>query len=198
MTYPSPIVRQFATIVTAVSAKVLATIQAAELAQAQVLIPATTVSNIVQINYQFGHLKEIIATMKEWEASPADQVKKYPLVALLLDFPIVRGNSGNYIGDATVQVIIAYLTRPDMKADERYTNNFEPILHPIYYELLEQIEASDAFITDGVNKIRHTAIDHPYYGKGGLSDTSGNVFADTVDAIEVQNLQLRINFDNCS
>ncbi len=198
MNYPQPIVMQFAAIVQAVSDKVLSTIQAAELLQYQAAIPAATVSNIVQINYQFGHLKEIVATMKEYELDPASQMKKYPLIALLMDFPESKGNSGGYLGEATLQIIIAYVTEPTLKASERYAKNFIPILLPIYYELLEQIDQSEAFVTMGVNKIRHTKIDHPYYGKGGLTDTSGNALNDTIDAIEIQNLQLTINISNCS
>lgn len=198
MSYPKPVPRLIADVVTAVSAKVLAKIQAAELSQRRVTQPDSVTSNIVGINYQFGHLKEIVATMKEYEADPDSRDKKYPLVALLLDFPITRGNSGGYLGEVTLQLIIAYATEPDLKADERYTNNFEPILLPIYYEFMEQLEASPVFVTQSVNKIRHMQTDHPYYGKNGLSDTSDNVFADCIDAVEISNLQLTINFSNCS
>jgi hypothetical protein len=181
MIYPKPVVRMFAEIVSAVSAKLLPVLQ-------------TAVPEIVEINYQFGHLKELIATMKEYESSANFRTKKYPLVALLMDFPEQMGDAGGYIGDVTLTIIIAHWTLPTLKAADRYTNNFEPILLPIYHELLRQIEASPYFITQSVNKIRHTKTDHPYWGKGGLSDTQGNVFADYVDAIEISNLSLRINF----
>ncbi len=91
MSYPKPIVRIFSDIVTAVSGKILAKIQAAELLQRQVSQPDATVSNITGINYQFGHLKEIIATMQEWEKDPASVSKKYPLIGLFLDFPEQKG-----------------------------------------------------------------------------------------------------------
>lgn len=198
MSSPTPLVRLFANIVTAVSAKVLSTIQAAELAQYRAAFADATESNIVQINYQFGHFKEIIETMKEYELDPAHQMKKYPMIALLMDFPESRGNNGGYFSEVTLQIIIAYVTEPGLKAAERYTKNFEPILLPIYYELLNQIDQSGYFVSLGVDNIRHTKIDHPYYGKGGLSDTSGNVFADTIDAIEIQNLQLKTQIPNCS
>ncbi len=87
-------------------------------------------------------------------------------------------------------------TTPTLKAADRYTQNFEPILLPIYYELLEQIAASPEFVSYGAKKLVHTKYDRPYWGKGGLSDTQGNVFADCIDAIEIANLKLTQNF-NC-
>ena len=180
MTYQKPVVYLMADVVTAMSAKVLPVIQEAQ--------PA-----IVQINYQFGHLKELIATMQEWEKAPSFQPKKYPLVALLMNFNEKMGNSG-YVGECTLEIIIAYPTDPLLKADARYTQTFEPILLPIYHGLLQAIESSPAFVTQGVNKIIHNKMDCPYYGKGGLGDTQGNVFADCIDAIDISNLQLKINF----
>jgi len=197
MSDPRAIVRIFGDIVSAVSDNILSTIQANELALAQEVIPDMAVSNIEQINYQFGHLKELITTMKEWESAPDYRTKKYPLVALLMDFPERNGDNGGYYSEVTLQVLIAYVTEPTFKAEERYTKVFEPILLPIYYELLNQIEASAEFVSKGMRFIKHTKIDHPFYGKGGLSDTAGNVFADTVDAIEVQNLVLTTNIPKC-
>ncbi len=199
MNYPKPVVRLMADVVTAMAAKVLPVIQAAELAQRQVTQPDAVVSNIQQINYQFGHLKELIATMKEYEKDPASQALKYPLVALLLDFNENMGNAGGYISEVSLQMIIAYAeSDPTLKASQRYTKNFEPILLPIYYELLNQIDEGGQFVSLGVQNIRHTKTDHPYWGKGGITDTSGNVFPDYIDAIELSNLLLKVNFSQCS
>jgi hypothetical protein len=152
-------------------------------------------SSIVGINYQFGHLKELIATMQQYERAPSFKAKKYPLVALFLDFPENMGKSGGYPGACNLQMLIAMSTDPKMKTFERYENNFKPILYPIYYELIRQLDASNDFVVQSAKKVDNGVEDHPYYGKGGLADTAGNVFADCIDAILINTLNLTINFN---
>ncbi len=197
MMYPKPLVNVFKDIAQAVSDSILTDIQAAELVIRQETQAGATESNIIGINYQFGHLKEIIATMKEWEGSPNYRYQKYPLIALMLDFPEQMGVKGGNLGDVTLQIVIAYATDPNYKAAERYERNFKPILLPIYYELLEQINANGAFTVQSAKTIQHTKYDRPYWGVGGLSDTHGNVFNDYIDAIEIANMKLTRDFSNC-
>jgi hypothetical protein len=58
---------------------------------------------------------------------------------------------------------------------------------------MRQLEASTEFVAIG--QISHNMQEHPYWGRGGLGDHEGNVFADAVDAIEITDLQLTINFN---
>jgi hypothetical protein len=180
---PKPFVEIMQDIVTATSDKLIAQLQEVN-------------PKIVALNYQYGHLKEIIQTMQEDEKAPTFRPKKYPLVALMMDFPEEKGNAGGYFGKVTVQMVIAHISDPRLKAKQRYAATFKPILLPIYYELLEQIHSSLAIVTMSVKQIQHTKYDRPYWGSNGLSDTAGNVFNDVIDAIEIQNLQLTIN-NNC-
>ena len=79
MSYPRPIPKIMADIVQAMSDTILADIQASELAIQQITNPAATESSIVAINFQYGHLREIIETMKQYEQSPELRYEKYPL-----------------------------------------------------------------------------------------------------------------------
>lgn len=196
MSYPRPIPKIMGDVVQAVSTAILSDIQAAELAILQITHPEATESNIVAINYLYGHFSEIIETMKQYEYSPQLRYEKYPLIALILDIPEQYGSSGGYPGECTLHMAICYGTGTTLKAEERYTQVIKHILLPIYEELMKQIGACAEFVTMG--KSDHTMEEHPYWGKGGLGDTAGNVFADAVDAIEITNLRLIINFyPNC-
>jgi len=198
MSYPRPIPKIMADIVQAMSDTILADIQASELAIQQITNPAATESSIVAINFQYGHLREIIETMKQYEQSPELRYEKYPLVALFLDIPEQYGNSGGYPGECTLHIAICYGTGKTLKAEERYAQVIKPILLPLYEELMKQIEACAEIITGSADHIQHTMQEHPYWGRGGLGDHEGNVFADAVDAIEITDLQLTINFNpNC-
>lgn len=196
MSYPRPIVKIMADVVQAVSTAILSDIQAAELAVVKLTKPEATESNIVAINYQYGHLREIIETMKQYEQSPELRYEKYPLIALFLDIPEQYGASGGYPGDCRLRMALCYGTSTTLKASERYAQVMKPILLPLYDELIKQIEACREFVTMG--QVEHTMVERPYWGRGGLEDHEGNVFADAVDAIEITDLQLTINFNqNC-
>lgn len=197
MSYPIPIVRAMAPIVQAVETAVLAKVQAAELAVRQLTQPTATVSGIETINYQFGHLKEIIETLQQYEKAPSYKGKKYPLVWLILDYPEQYGNSGGYAGECTLQIIICYSTELAIKTGDRYAKYIKPILMPIYEELMKQIDASGYFVTYSADHIPHQMTEHPYWGRGGLGDSAGNVFADAVDAIEISEMKLKINHPLC-
>lgn len=184
MIYPFPIVRTMATIVTATQAAILPTIQAID--------PLVTC-----LNYQFGHLREIIETLKQQDKSPTEMYKKYPLVALFLDFPEHFGNSGGYPGEVVLQMAICYPTRPNIKTSERYENSIKPILLPIYYELMKQIDASGAFVTHSGEYMQRHCREHPFGSKDDITDSIGNIFADYVDSIIIDGLTLTNNFPNC-
>lgn len=184
MIYPSPTVRTMATIATATETAILPTIQAVD--------PLVTC-----LNYQFGHLREIIETLKQQDKSPTEMYKKYPLVALFLDFPERFGNSGGYPGEVVLQMAICYPTRPNIKTSERYENSIKPILLPIYYELMKQIDASGAFVTHSSDYMQHTRTEHPFGSKNDITDMSGNILADYVDAVLITGLTLTNNFPNC-
>lgn len=196
MSYPRPIPVIMEDIVQAVSAAILSDLQAAELAITQLSYPTVTESSIVAINYQYGHLFEIIETMKQYEQDPELRYEKYPLIVLFLDIPEQYGASGGYPGECRLHMALCYGTGTTLKASERYAQVMKPILLPLYEELIRQIGSCAEFVTMG--PLEHTIIEHPYWGRGGLGDHEGNVFADAVDAIEITDLQLTINFNpNC-
>ncbi len=179
MTYPIPVVQMMGNIVTAVQAAILTQLQGAN-------------SDIVAINYLFGHPLELIATLQEKQKSPTSKMNIYPLVMLFTDIPEHWGNPGGYYADVTLQMVIAYSSKPDLKAADRLTKNFLPILLPIYQELMKQIVASGYFVTQNQKGLKHIKLDRYYWGKTGLYGNTANQFNDFLDAIEIKDLQLKL------
>ena len=153
--------------------------------------------NIQVIHFEHGHPKEIIETLVQMDQSPEDRYKKYPLVMLFQDFgEDFSDKPGSYLVNATLQIVIAFHTDKDLKAAERYSNTFKPVLYPIYDELKNQINAHKLIVSQSAKQIKHRKFDRLYWGREGLYGTSAGILNDYIDAIEVQNLQLTFNFKN--
>lgn len=183
MTESQVITTAFSEIVAGVSTELLDQLQAAN-------------SNIQQVGYLFGHPKEMVETLIQYDQSKTKRDKKYPLVMLIEDIPIRRGTQG-YYGEAIVRIVIAMSTKATLKSAEREAANYAPILTPIYYELLRQIDLHSAFVTRGVRGIEHEMINRKYWGRENLYGTESNTLSDFVDAIEIRNMRLTVNFEAC-
>ncbi len=178
---PVYVVDEIGTVINAVSAQLLAELKAYD-------------SRIEAVNYLYGHPLEIIETLKQRDESDGFRFKKYPLVALFQDFPEQHGEIG-IDSEVTLHLVIARATQPDYKASERYTENFKPVLYPIYFEFLRQLTLSGRFMTYGTSRISHTKIDRVFWGRAFEGDA--NPFNDWLDCIEIKDLKLKINLKNC-
>jgi len=144
--------------------------------------------------YMYGHPIEIINTLMEKEKSGTLKFKKYPLIALFQDFEEDKGEEQSINARVSLNIVIAVMTDPDYRSEDRYTNTFKPVLYPLYNKLLEKIAASGYFQVAPGN-IRHRKIDRVYWGRTGLYGNEGNIFNDYIDAIEIENMELSIYND---
>ena len=154
-------------------------------------------ANITNVHYDHGHPSEIIETLKQKDDTVKFRFDKYPLIALFQDFPEAVKPVTGIRAEVTLNLIIARPTLPEYKAAERYEMNFRPYLYPAYFELLEQIHKSKAFMTKGPDLIEHVKIDRLYWGREGLFRNQGNIFNDWLDCIEIKNLKLKVNTKLC-
>lgn len=156
-------------------------------------------SMITGVHYDHGHPIEIIETLQQKDKSGTNLVfAKYPLVALFHDFPEAYNSEPGFQGQVTLHMIICRATDPTYKSDQRYDNNFKPVLYPIYAELMKQIVRSPYFMgAQSVNQLQHTKIDRLYWGREGLYKNEGSVFNNFIDCIEIRDLQLKLNLNNC-
>lgn len=148
--------------------------------------------NIIGVNYLYGVPLEISNVLTDWTKSETFEPKKYPLIALFQPFEEVNGREAGLAGIDRVRIIIAGLSNADWLTPERYTNNFKPILYPIYDELIEQIYFEPR-ISSLMRKAEHTKIDWPFWDDG----KGKNPFSDKLDIIEIKNLKLNVRSKNC-
>lgn len=146
------------------------------------------------VYYQHGSLLEINQNLAQMSQSTTFKSQKFPLVALLHDYP---RNKGGQFEQVRLTILIATNTLAEYKADKRLEVNFKPILDPIYNELLKQIHLNNNFLTTSSLRLSHTKIDHYYYGTEGPSGHSATRFNDLVDCIEIRDLELSIYAKNC-
>lgn len=192
-TQPVYIVDIIGKCVQAVTAKVLVQIQAAELA-------ALGQTGITTINYQYGHFRELIVTLGQWDTDPTLRVQKYPMIYLVQDFVEHRGKGAGVYADLNLQVIICHQTADDYKITDRYANVFKPVLYPIYLEFMNQLAKSPMTFPASADLIPHDKWDRSFWGTSkvvGAGGTDRSVLNDFVDAIDIQNLQIKIDYQPC-
>lgn len=150
------------------------------------------VSNkIRRIHYLHGSEQEIVNTLVNMNMPQSQQLQKYPLIALVQDFGEDAGRDATSEGVFRPKKILICNQTPETgKAASRYTNNFKPILYPIYEELLRQLAAEPHYLTGSARTIRHSKWDHPFYGREGLYGNISNAATDCLDCMELRNLEL--------
>jgi len=150
-----------------------------------------------KVYFMHGHPKEITGLLQSFTNSPEKKNKKYPLVILVRDIEDEQPSAGSNGVDISfkAQLFICTITTPTYRADDREARNFKPILHPILYELLNQISASDLFGMPTVDEMKVKWTDRYYWG---ANVANKDIFSDYIDAVEVSQLQLKLYNKNCS
>lgn len=143
--------------------------------------------------YMHGHPLEIVNRLNK-KNKGIYGYQKYPLIALFQDFEENVNDDLAIYANTNLTLIIANLTRPEIKADDRYDRNFREILYPLYYELLNKIHYSRLFNTNSPRTINHTKIDRLYWGS---QEGNANIHDDYIDAIEINSLNLQVIDNRC-
>lgn len=174
----TPVTERFGHVVSAVEAEILADLMAVD-------------SRIDGINYLYGHPIAIIKKLATMEKLQATQALKFPLVALLQDFP-ERMSKG--IVTARVTILVVTRTKADLTTPERYANNIKPILYPIVEGIERHLVKSAWFYNATVDCDK---VDHPFYGKDGLYGPYSDIATDLLDAVSMRNLSLNVPAASC-
>ena len=128
------------------------------------------------------------------------RVAKYPMIYVVQDFVEHRGKLAGVYADINLQVIVCHQTDGDYKITDRYTNVFKPVLYPIYYSFMKQLALSNMTFPSSPDLISHDKYDRSFWGTSkvvGSGGTDRSVLNDFVDAIDIQNLQLKIDYQPC-
>lgn len=154
-------------------------------------------SMIETINYQYGHKRELIETLVGMSKEEENRVLKYPLVYLVQDFSETRGKEPGIYADVSLNILFVHHTVNTSKIKARYEKVFKPVLYPIYYEFMEQLSKHPQIHVEDPRRIRHKKTDRSYWGRQAVGGNDGLKLTDFVDAIEVEDLQIKILFKNC-
>lgn len=149
------------------------------------------------INFQYGHKRELIETMMQWDKDPELRYQKYPLVYLVQDFKETRGHDAGVYAQVGLNIIIAHQTTQSFKITDRYLNVFKPVLYPIYYSLLNEMAVFSGILEGTEEMLEHDKWDRSYWGRAAIGGNDKISLNDFVDAIEINNLSLKINLLNC-
>jgi hypothetical protein len=123
--------------------------------------------------------------------------KRFPLIWLVIPFREYNGDTEQYTKLRDLQIIICNLTDPNSTTPDRYATNFVTRLWPIYTEFLRQLPVTGYF-SDITYNLQHTKTDQPYWDGGeGVSAGGANMFGDTIDAVQISNLELTVNNARC-
>jgi len=146
--------------------------------------------------YEHGHVLEVANTLISKNDDASLKYQKYPLVVLIQDMKEDIGKKTHDYSNPNMTIFIATLTDATYKAEKRKTDNFTPILYPLYKKLLNEIHYSRLFCTFSPKLIEHTKFDRYYWGKEGEFANSKNIFNDWLDAIEISGLILKVKSQN--
>lgn len=118
------------------------------------------------LNYQYGYIRELNETLIQYTSNDAFLPLKFPLVWLEQPFTVVRNEAPGYFGRIErLRFFICQQTDVNYKARQRMDLIFKPILYPIYWELLNGIDLSLAFLTQSRYQIQHSFTDRYYWGE---------------------------------
>ena len=137
-------------------------------------------------------LKFKYSTPQEWvnellSVGQSNAKKRYPFV-YANSMTVTQVENTNLQTVSIGEIVLAVNSNQRWTSLERDTYSFKPILNNLYTLFYEALDSS----RECVVVERGTRKDHYFYGKSGLYGGTGNKFSDFVDAIEINNLKLRI------
>lgn len=148
---------------------------------------------VEDVNFQKGHRLEVVNTIKEMDKDPNLRKLKFPMFALFTDITVQYNRYPDYDG-VTLSMVIAHRTEKDYNTAEREVYVFQPFLRPLFNYFAAELYSSSIFaITDEDKDIKLAGTERFYWGKTGLYGNVGGIFQEYVDAIELNNLDLKIH-----
>lgn len=150
----------------------------------------------VPIRYIFGNGQYWKDVLDELSKTVEGSVSKLPLVALYCPFVEERGNP-DYYTQAEVRLLIACASDSQYNNEQRLLYSFRNILHPIYNGLIEALKEDGRFDFGYDEKVSHRYSENYSYGRYGAYTGNGEALSETIDAIDITNLKLKVKQPNC-
>lgn len=148
-----------------------------------------------EVFYIYGHRSEVNAQMAKKSKDRVEQYKRFPL--LITNMDIAEDIAGG-MKVSTLNIIIVAESKVEYTAAERYDKVYKPVLYPIYELFLKSIKAANLFTWEGeLNIPPHIKLDRPFWGTAGAEGNAAAKLNSTLDAIEIMQLKLSQDLNNC-
>ena len=150
----------------------------------------TIAAEIGVTNYQHGSFKSIQKYLMESLKNKKARSERFPILAFITQDKVDNVEAfPNWETEYPLRIIIADLTSPRYSNQERLDNVFKPVLIPIYNAFIDSLRN---FSKNAFRELPHKRKDHFYYSVS--DDKPANQFAFQLDAIELTDLNININF----
>lgn len=154
----------------------------------------------LDINLQFKHgtwLHLLSRLINEQNGRQTIKANMYPLICLIHDFE-EKYDADSGLITTSLDFIILTPSKIDYTSEQRYIENYIPILYPIYAEFMQQIADYYGFIGHYSEYPEHTKIDALHIGQSAENGNIAYKLPDILDGIIVKGVSLTIDKAKCT
>lgn len=146
-----------------------------------------------EVQFLHGTYNHIRQRIEAKDKAEGNKQLKYPLIALIHSFEEQVVSDSKKV-DVSLNFLICTETTNQKYSEDRYKDNYEPILYPIYAEFLEQCKRSGYFAQYG--DFEHTKVDDLHMGE----ETGNGAYTlpDVVDGLWIKDLKLKVIPNKCT
>lgn len=149
------------------------------------------------VNFQFGSVTYASHVLTMMGSSASVSPYKFPLILLHLPTSERHGYDDDFETVANVSITLAVETLSRYTNEERYELSFKAQLEPLLESFFEQIKAHKLIDTPYNDRFKYVRRDRYDLGARGAMDSNGKAFSYLIDAIEIENLELKIKTQKC-
>lgn len=142
------------------------------------------------IQFLHGTWASIRSRIVDDGAGTTKKDSRFPLVCLVQVFEEKYKANSEY-GDVSLTLLICNNSTQNWYSEDRYSNNYIPILYPIYAEFMAVLNESPYFVGYKEKYYQHTKADDLH-----LPENNDNKLPECLDGLWIKDLQLRLD-DKC-
>jgi hypothetical protein len=140
-----------------------------------------------KVAYKHGTWKSIQGRIVDESTGTIIKDATFPLICLIQVFEEKFDADSTY-SELTLTLLFCNISEPAWYSEDRYANNYLPVLYPMYAEFMQLINESPYFV--GYNELypEHTKIDDLH-----LPETDANKLPACLDGLWIRNMKLRLD-----
>lgn len=146
----------------------------------------------MDVQFLHGTWLSIKQRITEENGSRVSKNARFPLICLVQVFEEKFDVNSEY-SDVSLTLLICNNSTPEWWSEERYSNNYIPILYPIYAEFMELLNRSRYFVGYAQRVYTHTKADDLH-----LPEQDANKMPECLDGVWIKDLKLRLDIPKCT